>query len=485
MFIGREREMKVLDGMWERNDFQMLVLYGRRRVGKTALLDEFAIGKRTLYFTARQQTSAANLRDFSRAVYTFFSVPTSLPAFALWQDAFDFIAEQSRQSSGRMLFIFDEFPYAAMSERSLPSTLQIAINHGFQKSNMLMVLCGSNEGFMESEVLGYKSPLYGRRTAQMRLTPFDAFDASRMLPSLDAQDAVRYYATFGGTPYYLKQIQSGLTYKQNVTKLFFDTSGLLYEEPLMPLREELRDPATYNSVMDAIGSGATKPSKIADRAGIASATSASKYLTVLKELGLIERTVPFGEDPSRSRKGLWEIRDPFFAFWYRFVSPHIGGIENGNGDIVAQTRVFGPALDTYVGQQFETVCRQWLIRANREGSLPFLASAFGKWWGSDPHARQEADIDVIAADPTSSSILLGECKWRSQLDVTETIQTLRSRAGLMSDYSDQHAKRHFALFVKTDELADMARQRNEQNLMVKSANNMFREILRGTKVGPA
>ncbi|MCH3973473.1 DUF234 domain-containing protein [Bifidobacterium tibiigranuli] len=178
-------------------------------------------------------------------------------------------------------------------------------------------------------------------------------------------------------------------------------------------------------------------------------------------------------------KGLWAIRDPFFAFWYRFVSPHIGGIENGNGDIVAQTRVFGPALDTYVGQQFETVCRQWLIRANREGSLPFLASAFGKWWGSDPHARQEADIDVIAADPTSSSILLGECKWRSQLDVTETIQTLRSRAGLMSDYSDQHAKRHFALFVKTDELADAARQRNEQNLMVKSANDMFREALHG------
>ncbi len=200
-------------------------------------------------------------------------MPASLPAFTLWQDAFDFIAERLRgQTSKPMLLIFDEFPYAAMSDASLPSTLQIAIDHGFNDTNLMLVLCGSNEGFMESELLGYKSPLYGRSTGQLRLAAFDAFDAALMLPDVTPEDAVRYYATFGGTPYYLKQVQPSLTYEQNVEELLFDTSGLLYEEPLMLMHQELRDPATYNSVMNAIGAGATKQNKIADQAGLTAAS---------------------------------------------------------------------------------------------------------------------------------------------------------------------------------------------------------------------
>lgn len=149
------------------------------------MLDEFSKGKRTLYFTARQQTPMANLRDFSRTIYGFFGMPSTLPAFTLWQDAFDFITNRLHERTNEhMLFIFDEFPYAAMSDTSLPSTLQIAIGHGFNDTNTMMVLCGSNEGFMESEVLGYKSPLHGRRTGQLRLTAFDAFDAALMLPDV-------------------------------------------------------------------------------------------------------------------------------------------------------------------------------------------------------------------------------------------------------------------------------------------------------------
>lgn len=470
-FVGREHELAVLDRMWRRDGFQMMVLYGRRRIGKTALLDEFSSDKRTLYFTARQQTAIANLRDFSRKIYAFFSMPATLPAFTLWQDAFDFIAERLRgQTSEPMLLIFDEFPYAAMNDASLPSTLQIAIDHGFNDTNLMLVLCGSNEGFMESEVLGYKSPLYGRRTGQLRLAAFDAFDAALMLPDVTPEDAVRYYATFGGTPYYLKQVQPSLTYEQNVEELLFDTSGLLYEEPLMLMRQELRDPATYNSVMNAIGAGATKQNKIADQAGLASPSSVSKYLTTLADLGLVERQVPFGEDPQRSRKGLWSIRDPFFSFWHRFVAPHSPDIENGNGESVARAEVFGPALDTYVGQQFEDITRQWLIRANREGSLPFTASRFGKWWGTDFRTRRQTDIDVVAANPTDKTALLCECKWKNTLNVTQTVETLKSRAGLIPGYD--HSL--FALFVKTDELAKTARARNESDLLVRSANDMFR-----------
>ena len=470
-FVGRERELSVLRRMWGRDGFQMMVLYGRRRIGKTALLDEFSRDRDTLYFTAKQQTSAANLRDFSRAIYAFFGTSASLPPFSLWQDAFDFIVERAKERTGDpFLFVFDEFPYAAMSEPSLPSALQVAIDHGFAQTQVMMVLCGSSEGFMESEVLGYKSPLYGRRTGQLHLSTFDVFDAALMLPSMPVRDIVRYYATFGGTPYYLKQIQPDLTYEANVEELLFDTSGLLYEEPLMLLRQELRDPSTYNSVLDAIGMGATRQNKIADRCGI-SASSVGKYLSVLSDLGMVERQVPFGDDSTRSRKGLWVVKDPFFAFWYRFVSPNLTSVESGDGDLVARGEVFGPALDTYVGQQFETMCRQWLMRANRAGGLPFTATQFGRWWGADARIRKEADIDVIAADPRGRRILIGECKWKNELDVAQTMDTLRSRGDLVTGYDD----RSFALFVKTEELAELARRRveGENDFMVMSAADMF------------
>ncbi|MBT1162013.1 MULTISPECIES: ATP-binding protein [Bifidobacterium] len=469
MFVGREHELSVMQNLWERDDFQMLVVYGRRRVGKTALLDEFARGRDTLMFTARQQTSAANLRDFSREIYRFFGEPASRPAFELWQDAFDFVADKVRQnSSRRILLVFDEFPYAAMNEKALPSILQVAIDHGFQNANMMMVLCGSNEGFMESEVLGYKSPLYGRRTAQMRVKPFDVFDTARMISFASPEDIVRYYATLGGTPYYLKQLHADRSYEENISRLAFDTSGLLYEEPLMLLRQELRDIAVYNSVMDAIGSGATRQNDIAGKAGLVSSSSASKYLSVLSDLGLIKRNVPFGEDAAHSRKGLWSFADPFFAFWYRFVGPNTDRIERGDGDLVLSD-ISGPALDTYVGQQYETVCGQWLVRANRKGLLPFRATTFGKWWGTDPIAREQTDIDAIAANQQDKTIMLGECKWKNNLDVAQTITTLRSRAGLIPGYDN----RYYALFVKTDELARAARSRNESNLTVWSARDML------------
>lgn len=469
MFVGRKSELAALDRQWEKLSFQMVVIYGRRRIGKTALIDEFSKDKQTLYFTAKEQTSASNLRDFSRAVYDFFNVSTTLPPFALWQSAFKFIADTAKyRSMNRLLLVFDEFPYAAASEKSLASTLQIAIDHEFKAANIMMILCGSNEGFMESEVLGQKSPLYGRRTGQIRLQPFDVFDAARMLPSAAPQDVVAYYASLGGTPYYLEQLRPELSYQQNITNLMFDISGLLYEEPLMLLRQELRDPTVYNSVMNAVGEGNTKQGKIANFVGIDS-PNVSRYLATLNDLGLIERELPFGENPVHSRKGLWKIRDPFFAFWYRFVSPNIANIENGDGSIVANAKVFGPNLDAYIGHQFEYICLQWLRRTNGKQGLPFMATDFGRWWGNDPRNHEQTDIDAVAADSATGQVLLGECKWRSDFNVTQAITLLRSRAELIPGY--QH--HHFALFTKTDELAGTARARNEPDLMTVSVNDML------------
>ena len=472
MFVGREKELRQLNRMYAKSGFQMAVVYGRRRVGKTTLIDAFAKDKPTLYFTAQQRSSLQNLAQFSRAAYSFFGLSEDTGAFPDWRSAFSYIANAAHQrGSEPFLFVFDEFPYAAETESSLPSILQIAIDHELADTNVRMILCGSNEGFMESEVLGRKSPLYGRRTMQIKVKPFDCFDASLMLPSLAAEQCVTYYATFGGTPYYLAQIDQSATYEENVAELMFDTSGILYEEPLMLLRQEMREPALYNSILDAIGSGETKPKRIAERSGV-NPSSCPKYLKTLIDLGIIDREVPFDENPDTSRKALYSLADPFFAYWYAFVSKNIGAIEAGAGLAAAQKTAFGQALQAYVGKQFETVCQQWIVRRNVAGELPFLASSFGRWWGADPREKAETDIDLIAADKESKSILLGECKWRNSFNESKAIELLEHRASLVKGY--EH--RSFCLFTKNP-ASEAARKKAESrsDLGLVSVNDMFPE----------
>ncbi len=470
VFVGREKELRQLNRMYAKSGFQMAVVYGRRRVGKTTLIDAFAKDKPTLYFTAQQRSSLQNLVQFSRAVYAFFGLPEDTGAFPDWRTAFSYVANAACQRGGEpFLFVFDEFPYAAETEPALPSILQIAIDHGLASTNVRVILCGSNEGFMESEVLGRKSPLYGRRTMQLKVKPFDCFDASLMLPGLTAEQCVTYYATFGGTPYYLAQIDQDATYEENVAELMFDTAGILYEEPLMLLRQEMREPALYNSILDAIGSGETKPKRIAERSGV-NTSSLPKYLKTLIDLGIVVREVPFGENPDTSRKALYSLADPFFAYWYAFVSKSVGAIEAGAGFAAARKTAFGQALQTYVGKQFETVCQQWVVRRNLTGELPFLASSFGRWWGTDPREKAETDIDLVAADKESSSILLGECKWRNSFNESKALELLEYRAPLVKDY--EH--RTYCLFTKNP-ASDATREKtaSRSDLELVSVREMF------------
>lgn len=443
-FVGRTEELKTLEYHFSLGKFQMVVVYGRRRVGKTALIAHFCKHHRSLWFTAKEQSATANLREFSQAVLTFFNEPDLTAGFASWDNALNYIATKAKNNPEPFVLVLDELPYAAAAEPSLPSVLQIAIDHRFKDTNILMVLCGSNEGFMESQVLGYKSPLYGRRNAQIRLKPFDLFEACELMPeTADWQTRIHYYAALGGTPYYLEQIDPNLTFSQNIQTRCFSQNGILYEEPMMLLRQELREPALYSSILDAVGAGRTRPKGIAEYAGVDPNTVGS-YLRTLEQLGIIERLVPFGEDPKRSRKGLWKIKDPFFAYWYRFVSPATALIDTGYGQAAGTTATAGEVFDTYVGQQFESMCAQWLLRQCREQRIDFLPTASGKWWGNDPLAREQTDIDVVMADSFNHKVLLGECKWREHLNETEAIDRLKARSPLIHE----NGERLYYLFTK-------------------------------------
>ena len=430
-------ELSELDRLYRKGGFQMVVLYGRRRVGKTTLALEFGKDKPLLAFTAKVQSDALNLADFSRELYAYFSVPVTTGSFSSWDDAFAYLASQA--SDQHLVFMFDEFPYAAGKNSSLVSSLQVAIDRLFTSTNIFLILTGSNQGFMEEKVLGVqgsrsglgeKNPLFGRRTAQMKLAPFGYREAARMLGDTSVEDLVRYYACFGGTPYYLSLIDANDTFEQNAERLFFSKEGLLYEEPMMLLRQELREPAMYSSIMGAIAAGATKIQAIADRIGT-DRTALGKYLETLMALGLVERATPFGESSRASRRGIYSLKEPCFDFWYRFVGPRVDVVEQNAGELAARDALRAEPLSTHVGHWFERICREWVIEQAKEDALPFSPLRFGSWWGTDPATREQDDIDVVAAEATGKTVLLGECKWRNDFNVTATVEKLHERLRLV------------------------------------------------------
>lgn len=430
MFVGRKNELKLLDDLYRRGEFQMVVVYGRRRVGKTSLINEFAAGKRTLSFTALDQADGDNLKDFSRAIAEFFDLPSSLGGFPSWAAAFDYLAD--RANAERFVLAFDEFPYAARRNASLPSALQIAIDHKLAKTGLFLVLCGSDQGFMESEVLGRKSPLYGRRTAQIHLRQLTHRDARDMMPSVSAQDTFRYYGCFGGIPYYLAQIHPDEGFRENLRRLYFDPMGFLYEEPYALLRQELSEPALYSSVLRAIANGANRQKEIADRTGIA-ATSLPRYLRILERLDIIEKAVPFGDNPDSSKRGIYRILDACYDFWFRFVRPNTSDIESGMGAAVAR-QVSDQQIDEYLGHRFELLCIEWLKEQALEGTLPIPATSVGTWWGTNPSKRAQDDIDVLAADRSGKRLLIGECKYRESFDETAELEDLDAKRDLVRGY---------------------------------------------------
>jgi len=448
MFVGRDRELATLNDLYDESLFQMVVIYGRRRVGKTTLISEFISGKPSIFFTAQEVNDALNLKQFSKKVYSFFSLPESTGAFDSWNSAFDFIADRAKEK--RFILAFDEFPYAASANRSLKSILQISVDHSLKNTGLFLILCGNQVGFMEDEVLGYKSPLFGRRTAQIKLEGFDYCDAGKMLGSFSTHDKIKLYACVGGTPQYISQVKANVSFEENIKRLYFDKSGYLYNEPTMLLQQELREPAMYNSIITAIAGGASRLNEIATKVSEDS-PKVSKYLQTLVNLQIVSKVYPFGENPKNSRRGIYKIADNCYGFWYRFVFPYMPEIESGSGDIIADAVLNGETLSSFIGSPpFEAICLQYLRRMNAAKMLPITATSFGTWWGADPVEKRQTDFDVIAANRQTKQIILGECKWKEAVNFRAETEKHISKRHLLPEYTE----RHYYLFVKSSSEAE-------------------------------
>jgi len=425
MFFGRAKELEVLEKLYRKSGFELLVLYGRRRIGKTTLISHFIQDKPAIFFTAQEANDKINLQIFSNMIYQFFKLEKmELPAFTDWNSAFLFLAEKSLRK--RHILVFDEFPYAVNANKGLKSILQNVIDHKLKESNIFIILSGSQIGFMENEVMSSKSPLFGRRTAQMKLAGFDYIDASEMLSKFNNEDKIKLFSCIGGTPYYLSRINKQLNFEDNLRALFFDSSGYLYEEPLMLLKQELREGAMYNSIISAIALGATKLNDISTKIG-EERSKTIKYIDVLIGLNILDKEFPFGDNTEKSRKGIYRIRDNCYRFWYRYVFLNKPGIEQGIGAVLLKS--FLPDLNSFIGGPFEEICFQYMIRMNIQRKLPFVFTKSGRWW------EKSTEIDMIFSDSSKKQFIFAECKWRNSINDKAVLENLLEKANIFkSEY---------------------------------------------------
>ena len=423
MFIGRNTELKKLNEMYFSNNYECAVIYGRRRVGKTTLIKEFIKDKKAIYFLAREADGAVNLTGFSNDVYSVTAKEFKGNSFfADWEKAYDYIYNISKDE--RLVLVIDEYPYLAGGFRPISSILQAHIDNQLKDSKLFLILCGSSMSFMENQVLGYKSPLYGRRTAQFKITAFNFFESLHFFDRFGKEDKAILYGVTGGIPEYLVKINPNKTVKENIIDLFLTTSGHFYEEPSNLLKQELREPAVYNGIIEAIAEGASRLNEIATKCGIES-NKCAKYLKSLISLGIVRKEIPVTE--SSSKKSIYLLDDMMFRFWYRFVFPNMSGIVSGLGNAIYDLEV-QENLSAYMGLIFEEICKQYLIEEAKKNSLPFLIGNIGKWWGNNPKEKRQEEIDVLAY--RKDNAIFGECKWTNAFVDIDVLFDLQAQSEL-------------------------------------------------------
>ncbi|WP_297612797.1 ATP-binding protein [uncultured Sutterella sp.] len=327
----------------------------------------------------------------------------------------------------KLLVIIDEFPYLCKADRSLHSVLQNLIDAYRDRSKMTLVLCGSSMTCMTKEILPVATPLEGRFITRINIKPFDFFESCTFLSSFSAEDKVALYGALGGTPMYLSHIQSQLSARSNIRKLFLDTRSALHEEPMTILRKEAKSTSQCVEALRAIAEGASRFTEIQNAAHFEAATT-SAVIEQLIRMDLVKKESPFGD--RSGRKTIYSIADNFFRFWFRFVSPNESAIEGGFlSDLVY--REIEKELPTYLGPVFEEICRDYLVRRTAAGDLPAPFFEFHRWWGSDPRTRQQSEIDIVSA-AGKDAMLFAECKWRNAPVDADVLQTLLARSNLFN-----------------------------------------------------
>lgn len=436
MFIGRERELTALERSYRSDKFEFAVIYGRRRVGKTALINKFIDDKNAIYFMGVESNAKQNLENLSKNIMEYVSGTEIDSVFSSFQSALEYVFKLAEKE--RIILAIDEYPYVARSSKSLASTLQLLIDKYKDKSKLMLILCGSSMSYMEDSVLAYKAPLYGRRTSQMKLLPFNFEETCRYFKNFSDEEKSLVYGVVGGTPQYLLQIDDNLSVEENIKNTFLNPVSFLYEEPINLLKQEVREPAIYTAIIAAIAAGASRMSDISGKVG-EDTNVCAMYLKNLISLGIVQKEPPYGE--KTSRKSVYSIEDNMFRFWYRFVFENNSIIARGAADL-AYKRI-EPQLSDYMGKVFEEICKQYLWKQLLSGNCPVEFMSLGRWWGNNPKEKRQEEIDIMG-EQDKTTALFAECKWTNEKVDLGILETLIKRSELFC-----YEKKHFYLFAKT------------------------------------
>ena len=400
----------------------MLIVYGRRRVGKTRLLTHWLQTDsipNALYWVAQPSSAAAQLRQFSQALYRFENPEgTMLTTFSYqsWEQALEQVTRLAKTK--RFTLIIDEFTYLLARKPELAGIFQNMWDHQLKQRNLMLILSGSHLGMMKKHILSYQAPLYGRATAQLHLQPLPFGMTKQYFPNYDAAERVAIYALFGGIPAYWERLDETLSISENIRLQLLTPNNLMQSEPRLLLQDFVREPDNYISIFNAIANGYRTQKEIKTFTGLVQ-EHISSYLNVLDGAGFIERRVPITAGV-RSRQSRYHIVDPYLRFYYRFLASRQTQLALGVQEPVL-AEIKRHLLDFIGTHTWEEICREWVLRAGAVGKLPFLVDQVGSYWD------KTVQVDVAGINKMEKTLIMGECKWSPKQMGADVIKTLHRK----------------------------------------------------------
>lgn len=463
MFIGRKNELAFLENKYTALGGQLVVLYGRRRTGKTETLRKFCEGREHVFYSCTECTDEQQLSAFSSRMLSK-GIPAAryIKAFSDWEQALGSVSELP--GNGKKLLVIDEFPYMVRNNPSIPSILQNLWDSRLKNEDVMIILCGSAMSFIEKAVLAEKNPLYGRATGILKMNEMDFYDAIDFFPNYSNHDKITAYAVLGGIPHYLKQFDQSKSPEENIRQNILQRGSILYSEVEFLMRQELRETTVYNTIIGAVALGNTKLNDIFQKTQI-DKNKLTVYLKNLIDLGLVRREFPVSDgvkEQADVQRGLYQITDNFFRFWYAFVFPNISELEAGDADGIYEYAV-KPMLEQYTSRIYEDACREFLRRLNRQNALPFRFIKIGRWWNKD------AELDIMATDGDRNHFLLGECKFKnSAFDLAELNAVLHKFTP-----PKKTAQVHYYLFSKSGFTVEAQKAAKKRDIKLFSLDDML------------
>lgn len=460
-FINRNKELDALNKKWEAKTSQLFIIYGKRRVGKTELVKQFLKNKPGVYFLADKRNHFDQLKELGRVIGDYFKDENlKNNGFKSWLEFFEYLGNKKNE---QLIIAIDEYPYLVETDNAISSIFQKGWDQYLKDSKIFLILLGSSMSIMESETLIHKSPLFGRRTGQIIINPMTFSNSWKFFPTKTFEEFLSIYAITDGMPSYLLQFNEKETLKKNIEQKIFSPTEFLHNEAEFMLKEELKEPRNYLSILKAISQGKRKLGEIISDTDFKK-NIITKYLITLERLCLIEKEIPITEkNPDKSKKGLYKISDNFFRFWFQYIFPFKSDLEIGRYNYIFDR--FNQSFKLFESFVYERVCQELIFNFEKE---LFPIERAGRWW------EQEKEIDIIGISEREQKIVFGECKWSSKPVGTNIYSDLKNKS-IFVQWNNHNRKEYFILFSKsgfTKEMLNLASK--EKNIVLINKNKLVK-----------